>query len=170
MENLMAAPASDVRHRAQRALVEGSDTSFDRIAEACGRSADGLRAQAEREGWTLRAVSEADVAVRVRQVAGQLLGRLEALGRSAGEGDGGLSKAEIDGITAMVRGLDKIGEIMRPDEAVKENQIGSDEDVAAVLQAINDRIIALARELAACLVRGECGRSEGLADPQGMAP
>lgn len=166
----MAVPACDVRHRAQRALVEGTDTSLERIAEACGRTADGLRAQVEREGWALRAVSEADVAARVRQVAGQLLGRLEALGRSAGEGDGGLSKAEIDGITAMVRGLDKIGEIMRPDEAAKENQIGSDEDVAAVLQAINDRIIALARELAACLVAGDDWGTKGLAGPQRMDP
>ena len=166
----MAASSADARHRAQRALAEGTDMSFARIAEACGRSLDGLTAQAEREGWTLRPASEQDVATRVRQVAGQLLGRLEALGNGAGEGGKGISKAEIDGIIAMVRGLDKIGEIMRPDEAAKENQIGSDEEVAAVLQAINDRIIVLARELAASMVAGECGWAEGLADPQRMAP
>ncbi len=163
----MTTAAAHVRHRAQRALVEGTDISLERIAEASARSPDGLRAQARREGWALRQATEQDVAARVRQVAGQLLGRLEALGRSAGDGEGGPSKAEIDGIIAMVRGLDKIGEIMRPDEAAKENQIGSDEDVAAVLQLINDRIIALARELAASLVGG--GRDgEGLADPQRM--
>lgn len=166
----MAASSAVARHRAQRALVEGTDISLERIAEACGRSPDGLRAQAEREGWVLRPGSGQDVAARVRHVAGQLLGRLEALGSGAGEEGKGISKAEIDGIIAMVRGLDKIGEIMRPDEAAKENQIGSDEDVAAVLQAINDRIIALARELAASMVAGECGRAEGLADPQRVVP
>jgi len=166
----MAASSVEARHRAQRALVECTGMSLERIAAACGRSADGLRAQAEREGWALRPSSEQDVAVRVRQVAGQLLGRLEALGNSAGEEGRGISKTEIDGIIAMVRGLDKIGEIMRSGEAAKENQIGSDEDVAAVLQAIDDRIIALARELAASLVAGECGRAECLAGPQRMAP
>lgn len=166
----MAASSADVRHRAQRALAEGTDISLERIAEACGRSAKGLRTQAGREGWALREAPGQDVAGRVRQVAGQLLGRLEALGNSAGEGGKGISKTEIDGIIAMVRGLDKIGEIMRPDEAAKENQIGSDEDVAAALQAINDRIVALARELAACLVAGDGGRADGLADPQRMAP
>nr|WP_292837762.1 hypothetical protein [Mesorhizobium sp.] len=166
----MAASSADIRNRALRALVEGTDISLARIAEACGRSVNGLLAQAEREGWTVRLGSGQDVAARVRQVAGQLLGRLEALGSGAGETGKGISKAEIDGIIAMVRGLDKIGEIMRPDEAAKENQIGSDEDVAAVLQAINDRIIALARELAASLVAGECGRAEGLADPQRVVP
>jgi len=163
----MAASFADARHRAQRALVEGTDMSWACIAEACGRSPAGLMAQAKREGWALRQATELDVAARVRQVAGQLLGRLEALGNSAGEGGKGISKTEIDGIIAMVRGLDKIGEIMRPDEAAKENQIGSDEDVAAVLQLVNDRIIALARELAASLVAQGRG-AEGLADPQGM--
>lgn len=159
-----------IRHRALRAIAEGTDTSLERLAEATGRSLRGLQAQAQREGWVIVAGEPQDVARRVRRAAAMLLGRLEALGRGVREGEEGLSRAEIDGITAMIRGLDKIGEIMRSDEAANDNKNGSDEDVAAVLQAINDRIVALARELAACLVAGSGGGEGRLAGQERMDP
>lgn len=160
---MVAAPVrADVRHRALRALAEGGDVSLERLAEAAGRSPRGLLEQARREGWALAPARGHDVAARVRQLAGTLLARLEALGQGAA----GPGKAEIDGIIAMVRGLDKIGEIMRPGEAAKENQIGSDEDVAAALQTVNDRIVALARELAACLAAQDARGEDDPADPR----
>ena len=153
----------------EEGLVVRAGDAADRRAKIVSLTDAGRQRVIEIERTLTRLRAELLSEVDQDELAGavQLLGRLEALGNSAGEGGKCISKTEIDGIIAMVRGLDKIGEIMRPDEAAKENQIGSDEDVAAVLQLVNDRIIALARELAASLVAQGWG-AEGLADPQGM--
>lgn len=154
---------ADQRHAALRALAEGGAVSLARLAAAGGRSLRGLGEQARREGWVLAPAGRQDAAARVRQLAGTLLARLERLDLDGA----GPPKAEIDGIIAMVRGLDKIGEIMRPGEAVTEDT-GSDEDVAAALEAVNDRIVALARELAARLAAGDAGGAEAPPDPPRM--
>ena len=62
-----------------------------------------------------------------------------------------INKAEIDGIIALIKGLDKIDEIMRPEEAAKEKQVRRDENLANVLQRINARIVELAKAFAAQL-------------------
>ncbi len=149
------------RDRALRALAEGATITLDLLADASGRSARMLRHQADREGWALERAAQENVAERVRSIAAVLLDKVEALGRAAMEEGGKINRTEIDGIIAMIRGLDKIGEIMRPEEAAKENQIKHDEDLAAVLDRINDRIIELAREFAAAMGAEICGAERG---------
>ena len=85
------------------------------------------------------------------------LERLEALGRAALENGGAIDKAEVDGIIALSRSLEKIGDIMRPEDAAKENQIAQDDQLADILQCINDRIVELAREFAQELRANEAG-------------
>lgn len=147
--------------RALRALAEGAAPTLALLADAAQRSLPALERQAERDGWRLRRVGqEEDIGERLRASVAGLMNKVEAMAVAAGQGEK-IDKAEIDALVAMIRGLEKIGEIMRPEAAAKENQIRQDEDLAAALQSVNDRIVDLARELAAGLVTGECGLCGG---------
>lgn len=156
------------RTRALRALAEGAKATLDILADASGRSLRMLRLQAEHEGWALDRAPQEDVAGRIRAIAAVLLDKVEALGRAALEEGNRINKAEIDGIISMIRGLEKVGEIMRPEEVAKENQIKQDEDMAAVLQRINDRIVELAHQFAAQLVADSCGAERRVAGKRRM--
>jgi hypothetical protein len=151
------------RQRALRALAEGAKPTLDILADASGRSLRMLRYDAEREGWDLERAPQEDVAARVRAIAANLLSTVEALASDAMENGGRIDKADLDGIVATIRGLEKIGEIMRPEDAAKENQVRQDEDLATVLERVNERIIELAQELAAQLGAPACRPRRGLA-------
>lgn len=153
----------NAKQRALRALAEGATATLDLLADASGRSLRMLRYQAEEEGWALDRAPQEDVAGRVRSIAAVLLDRVEVLGRTAVEEGGRIDRTEIDGIIAIIRGLDKIDEIMRPNEAAKENQIKENEDLAAVLERINERIVELAKDFAAEMDPCECGSGRRLA-------
>jgi len=163
---LMSASITGARHRALRALAEGVPATLDLLADASGRSLGALQTQAKKEEWALPGRTGNDVAERVRVLALALLEKVEAL--VASDEGGQISRAEIDGLIAMIRGLEKIGEIMRPQEAVKENR--QDEDLAASLECIDARIVELAHELAAQMVAGKCGILGGTPDEGRMAP
>lgn len=68
-----------------------------------------------------------------------------------------IHKTEIDALVAMMRMMERWEALAK--ERVKQEQAQSDEDLAAVLARINDRIVELARGLAAQLVaaRGHAG-------------
>ena len=145
------------RYWAVRALAERARPTLDLLADASGLSLTQLRRTAEREGWALDRAPLDDVAERLRVIAAGLLARAEAIAGALSEEGGKIDKAEIDALLVLIRSLEKIGEIMRPQEADKEKQIKQDEDLAAVLRHIDDRIVELARELAAQMVAKECG-------------
>jgi len=153
----MAFAVLPAKRAALRALAEGGSPTPALLADASGCLLTTVQALAERDGWAWANADGGDVASRVRAVAGTLLARVEALGRKAMEEGGKVDRTEIDSIVAMIRGLDKIGEIMRPDEAAKENQIGHDEELAAILERIDRRIVGLARDLALQMAAGERG-------------
>lgn len=149
------------RQRALRALAEGARPTLELLSAVSGLSVRGLRGDAEKEGWALVGEPKEDVSDRLRALASALLDRVEALGLSATVEGGRIDKGKIDAIMAMIRGLDKIGEIMRPgDGAAKENQIRQDEDLAKVLRRINDKILELATEIAGEICAG-AGRPQG---------
>jgi hypothetical protein len=153
----MAFAVSPAKRAALRALAEGASPTPPLLADAAGCRLETVKTLTEREEWTWAGTDGGDVARRVRVVAGDLLTRVEALGRKALKTGGKVDRSEIDSIVAVIRGLDKIDEIMRPDEAAKENQIGHDEDLAAILERIDRRIVELARDLAAQMVADERG-------------
>ncbi len=162
----MSASEMSARQRALRALAEGAPATLDLLADVSGRSLAGLRDQAGKEGWMLRAGLRGDVAGRVRTLALALLERVEAL--AVGEEGGRIGRAEIDGLIAMIRGLEKIDEIMRPQEAARESQTRQDEDLAAVLERLDARIVELARGLAAQMVADQSGLLGSPPDEGGM--
>ena len=136
------------QYRALRALAEGAAGTLDLLADVSGLSLSRLRKLAEREGWKLHGSPQEDLAERVRAMVSVALARFEAMCRTI-ESGGRIDKAELDAIAAIMRGLEKIGDmVMRPEEAARQEQIRRDEDLAAVLEHINDRIVELARDLA----------------------
>jgi len=134
---------------ALRALAEGAEPTLALLADASQRSLDGLVKRAAKEGWKIGRLPSASLAEKVRATAAVLIERLEAAGREALANGGRIDKTEIDGLVSIIRGLDRIGDIVRPEEAVRENQTGSDEELAALLGRINERIVELARAFAA---------------------
>lgn len=162
----MAFAVLPAKRAALRALAEGASPTPPLLADASGCRLETIRELAERDEWKWVGTEGGDVAGRVRAIANDLLARVETLGRTALQEGGKVDRTEIDGIVAMIRSLDKIGEIMRPDEAAKENQIGHDEELAAILERIDRRIVELARDLAAQMAareRGLHGSGQGAA-------
>jgi hypothetical protein len=157
----MGFAVSPAKRSALRALAGGAAPTLALLADASGCLPATVQGLAEKDGWNWAGAESDDVARRVRVIAGDLLARVEALGRTALEAGGKIDRTEIDSIVAMIRGLDKIGEIMRPGEAAKENRIGDDEELAALLERIDRRIMELARDFAAQLVAGESGLCGG---------
>lgn len=138
------------KDRALRALAEGAKPSLDLLADVSGRSLKMLRREAERDGWRIDENPLHDYEARIAVLAGALLERMEEMAKGAAEDGGRIVKTEIDGMIALVRGIEKICEIMRPMLVAKENK--NDEDLAEVLDRINERIIELAEELAKTMV------------------
>lgn len=150
----------EARLHALRALAEGGHATIERLALASGRSAATLRRLARNQGWELAQAGLPDVSARIRKAAGMVLCKVEELGKAA-ESGGSIDKGAIDGLIAMIRGLEKIGEIMRPEEAARENQIRDNEDLAETLRRIEERIVELAHEFAARLAEEQSGTAGG---------
>ncbi len=140
------------RRRALRALAEGARPTLALLADVAGLSVRSLVAEARRDGWALDKEPGQDVAPRLRALTGGMLDRMEALRIAALEEGGRIDKQEIEAMLALIRGVEKIEEIMRPQEAAKNNQVKQDEDLADTLDRINERIVQLAKEMAAEMV------------------
>lgn len=155
-----AAAGRMARLHALRILAEGGHATIERLAMASGRSVASLRRLARDEGWKLVEAGPLDVSARIRKAAGMVLGKVEELGKAA-ENGGNIDKSAIDGLIAMIRGLEKIGEIMRPEEAARENHIRDNEDLAETLRRIEERIVELAGELATRMVEEKSAAAGG---------
>ena len=150
------------RLHALRLLAEGGHATIERLAVASGRSAGTLQRMARAQGWKLAEAGPQDVSARIRKAAAMVLGKVETLGRAADEG-GRIDKSAIDGLIAMIRGLEKIGEIMRPEEAAGNNHAEDSENLAEALRRIEERIVELAGELATRMVEEESAAAGGIA-------
>lgn len=138
--------------RAKRALLERATPTFELVAEATSTSVRALKLRARREGWRVDRMSQEDLAERLRVMTAMLVEHVEALGRKALEEGGKINKSEIDGILSLIKGLGTMAEITRTEESAINNQSRRDEDLGDVLTHIHDRIVELARELAAQMV------------------
>ena len=132
--------------------------SFEVLAQISGRTEAYLARLARKEGWREPASAfEADPEAfegRLVALSDRLVGDLEAAsaeGRAAGAYD----KGRIDALSAMLKMVEKLGEMARVPERAAEKQKKSDAELAAALSLIDARIVELASELAACMGRGE---------------
>lgn len=137
------------KRRALRALAEGARATLDLLADVSGRSPRLLRLEAEREGWQIDETPLVDLEARLSVLGAALLDQIEAAVRRGIE-EGRFDKTEIDSMTALARSIEKVGEIMRPLVVAKEKK--KDEDLAVMLDRINERIIELAQQLARKMV------------------
>lgn len=156
------------RLRALRALAEGAHPSIELLADVSGRSPRCLRLLAVREEWNLTPAASADIHNRIRPIVSKLLDKLEAVSERAAEEEGRMERGEIDAVLTMLRAIDKINEIQRPEEAVAKKQKQDDEDLATVLERINERIIALARALADQMVAQDRAAATGASAGRGV--
>lgn len=143
---------------AARAIYQSAQPSLEHIAAISGWSLATIQARAGREGWLRSdAPQRKDRNARVAKVVDRLLGEIEALGIGTGEGAIGLDKARIEAISALMRTLEKIGELTRSEESVdvKESQTKRDADMAGFLKRIDERIVELATGYAKQLVRAK---------------
>jgi hypothetical protein len=140
---MVAGPA--LQWAALRALHEGAAPSLDLLAQACGRSPAAMRKRAASEGWrdAEAAMQLSNQEKRLRALLDQQIGKAEAAGADEA-GSASADKARMDAIAAVMRTLEKIGEITRSDSGAKENQTRRDEDMAAILRRIDERIVELA--------------------------
>lgn len=134
-----------VQWAALRAHHEGAAASLELLADAAGRSAAALHKRAAQEGWVdaEEAMQLSRQELRLRVLLDHSITKAEATS-DAVDGSATADKARMDAIAAVMRTLEKIGEIARSDTSAKENQTRRDADMANVLRRIDERIVELA--------------------------
>jgi non-ribosomal peptide synthetase component F len=144
MEFRMVAKAA-LQWVALRALHEGAAASLDLLANATGRSVASMNRRAEQEAWrdAEAAAQLSNQELRLRILLDQQITKAEAA-NADDEGSASADKARMDAISAVMRTLEKIGEITRSDTSAKENQTRRDANMATVLRRIDERIVELA--------------------------
>jgi hypothetical protein len=151
---------------ALRELREGEPPTFSRLAAAAELHSATIRERALRDNWEKQPyrrsgtpatapieielpdedVSLEEVRRRLATSTPRQLARLAALAEH-----GRIGKSDIDALNAWERLLERT-EALAADEA-KELQKRSDDELAGMLQLIDDRIVELAEEHAGRLVR-----------------
>lgn len=146
----MARQRPHAKQRALRALAEGARATLDLLADVSGRSLQALRKQAEQEGWACQQ-PQPSTGERVQAIAARALERVETLCNALLENEN-VDKARFDALTAAIRALERIAEILRAGGIARESQIKRNEELADVLRRINERIVELATRMAAEMV------------------
>ncbi|EHK53514.1 hypothetical protein [Allomesorhizobium alhagi] len=166
----MHPPVSAVQWEALRALREGAPPTFPRLAAAADLNPATVRERALRDNWPKRrfprqgskasqiaapeceaeaeplsdmpeGMSLEDVRKRLAEVMPRLLGKAVALAER-----GVLDKARIDALLSMGRLLEQSEAVAQASAA--EQQKRSDDELAAMLERIDERIIELAQAYA----------------------
>jgi hypothetical protein len=137
---------------AARLLFERHGAPIDLLAVAMGRSTALLERRAEEESWAPITVEQPqNLRTRLAAAIERLAGKLEEMSCQMIEGTVAIDRAELDTLVTMMRALEKIAEFVPQDDADSERQIADDEELAAILERVNGRIVELARALAAQL-------------------
>jgi cob(I)alamin adenosyltransferase len=159
----MARPLAESRTRAARALAAGAAPTLHLIAEAMGRAPERLMKQAKDEGWVLSPGPVEDLQARLQKVTEDLVMAMEEL-KLAGMAEGtSVETSHVSAISQMIGNVKKISDITRATRSVKENK-PTDEDIAAILVRIDERILSLAREIAGEMAQAKSdqrGRATG---------
>ncbi len=127
---------------------------------ACGVSPAVMAKRAKDEGWRVpaRAGAGASIAARIHAARLKLLEAVERRQRTGEDGEGGLEAAGIAELTAVARMLDKLGEDTREEPRVNENQVDHEDDIAAIIERLDAKIVELATYLAGRLAEDELSR------------
>ena len=149
---------------AVRALREGAPPSFELLALASGRSERLLRKRAQEESWG----SPDDPALppsieRTRSMIAMLFNQLQRLIEDAVHRDL-FDKGQIEGLSTLLKVLERMNEIALEQQDMDGKHAPSDEEMAAALERIDDRIRCLAAELAERMGKAEPGTGTRIRD------
>lgn len=134
----------DTLWSAMRAVFEGAQGTPELLSAMSGRAPATIVKRIETEGWRPNATPRQ---MRVLRYVDRLTARMEAI-QIGGTGDSAADKAELGLVHAQTRAGERIAALAREADEARSAEKPSDEDIAEVLQRINDRIIELAREFA----------------------
>ncbi|MBO6719142.1 MAG: hypothetical protein JJ913_14390 [Rhizobiaceae bacterium] len=157
----MASARTAAAWASMRALFEGAAPDIAQLAAISGRQVDTIRRRAAREGWRALAdntdgISQAE---RVVRLANQMIDEMEAIQK---DGKGGVyDKARIETVAALMRAVEKAGEIVGAEAGMQEQQKKTDADKADILRRIDERIVELARFFADEIVAGRADPGRG---------
>lgn len=158
----MAAKAG-IAWTALRELHGGAAPIFERLGTATGRDPESIRRRAKKEGWAeaVEPLGDEERKARLRRLTDWAIEKVEAIKQRADDAAIPFDKAEIEAASALMRMLEKLGEITRSAEGAKENQVKRDADMAGILKRIDHRIIELATGYAEQLGAGKSKRKGG---------
>ncbi len=148
---------------AMRAVFEGAAPTFAELAAISGRQPETIRNKAERQGWRALDIQADGLtqAERIVRLANRLIGEMEKIQE---DGKGGVyDKARIETVAALMRALEKAGEIVGAEAGMQEKQNKTDADKADILRRIDERIVELARFFADEIVAGRADAGRGSA-------
>lgn len=150
-----------------RIMHEEYSVPLELIARTTGLTLKGLQDRARREGWEQAPAGASRQALQKRLDAlrQDLVNRLEALAAAARKPKGRLDREKFDEINSILRVTEKVDATTRAKERAEE-KTRTDEEMAAAYQRINERIVALARELAARLAATKSRKGRSVADRQ----
>ena len=139
---------------AMRAVYEGALPNAELLAAIARKRPNTIERRAVREGWR-KAEENTEVltlAERISRLANALVGEMETIEK---EGKGGVyDKARIETVAALMRALDKAGELIGAEPGKQEQQKKTDAEKADILRRIDERIVELARFFAEEIVAG----------------
>ncbi len=132
---------------ALRALVEESGAGYGLLASAVGLKETSIATRARREGWK-PARSGEGAAAPLRRAIDAAVAELEAVSATSGSDTPSLDRSRIETVLAMLKTVEKLGEMTGVDPRPQDPQTRSDADIAAALRRIDERIVELALEAA----------------------
>lgn len=145
--------------QAVRVLGERFGAPHALLARAAGVSERTLQQRRSREGWR-DPKPFAALIDQSRRLTEKMAEELEAI---AAHPQKGFDKARLDALMSAIRAAEKMNELVSSDETVKELHAQRDADVARLLDAIDRRIVELARSYAERLVGAGAGPAHGVA-------
>jgi hypothetical protein len=148
---------------AMRTLYEGAEPTPELLAVVSGRTPATIAARAERDGWqTLAANARLS---RLQRLIDEKTARLEAIKPETGASNKALLElVRIE--MASIGLLEKLAEAAGTLESRREIAKARDEEIGAILERINNRIVELARHYAAELA-GNADNRRGSVEDQG---
>jgi hypothetical protein len=141
----MAIAASD-KWVAVRAVFETFGVDAAMLAAATGVKESTLARRMRRDGWRQAGAPGGDAAAALRKAVTAAVHELEAV--SSASVQGSLDRGRIETVLAMLKTVEKLGEMTGVDPRPEDPQTRSDADIAAALRRIDERIVELALEAA----------------------
>ena len=144
---MASAAASDGKWAALRALVEETGAGYGLLASVSGLRESTIASRAKRQGWTSARLQDG-AAAPLRRAINAAVRELESISQASGTGTPSLDRGRIETVLAMLKTVEKLGEMTGVDPRSTEAQARSDADIAAALRRIDERIVELALEAA----------------------